>query len=69
MSSYKVTVTISDVDNAGTNVPVYIELIGDRGATRKIELEQDSNNKEHKLERASEHIFTIRAVDVGKVSL
>jgi hypothetical protein len=67
--TYSVTVKISDVENAGTDVPLYIELIGDKGSSRQIYLEERTDNQEYSLKRATENEFCVRALDVGQVGL
>jgi hypothetical protein len=64
---YSVTVKISDVENAGTDVPLYVELIGDRGVTRRLDLEERQDNRPRHCERATENEFLVLAVDVGQV--
>jgi hypothetical protein len=67
--SYTVTVKISDVEDAGTDVPLYIELIGDKGNSRQIYLEERTDNRDRNLQRSTENEFLVRALDIGQVGL
>jgi len=65
-SVYKVSIRISDLESAGTDENIYIEIMGDIGATRRITLEQSETN-ETKFVRGQTDVFTIESIDVGKV--
>ena len=55
-----------DIRGAGTDANVYIILIGDNGDTGKLMLRQAENTK-NKFERGRTDMFTIEAMDIGKV--
>jgi uncharacterized Fe-S center protein len=64
-SFYEVKIKISDVDNAGTTSPMFLQIIGEKGATRLKRLNADTENL---FERNTENKFTISAAEVGRVN-
>jgi hypothetical protein len=66
-TSYKVTVRTGDVRGAGTDANVYVQVFGKQGDTGKLPLRQSQNTK-NKFERGRADMFTVEAVDIGKVS-
>jgi tetratricopeptide (TPR) repeat protein len=66
IKEYKVTIKISDVDNAaGSDFNgLYVQLTGDRGTTGQLDLELGNR----KLERTTENEFTVKAIDVGQIN-
>jgi hypothetical protein len=66
-TSYKVTVRTGDVRGAGTDANVYVQIFGKQGDTGKLPLRQSQNTK-NKFERGRADMFTVEAVDIGKVS-
>ena len=65
-SYYEVVIKISDIDDAGTKSPMFIQIFGDGGATELTPLDADTNK--NLFERNTENKFTINATDVGQVS-
>ncbi|XP_078473113.1 lipoxygenase homology domain-containing protein 1 [Lampetra planeri] len=61
--NYQVSVHTGNVRSAGTNANVFIQLYGDMGKTEVHNLRNRSDN----FERASNDIFKVEAMDVGKV--
>lgn len=66
-TSYKVTVRTGDVRGAGTDANVYVQIFGKKGDTGRLPLRQSENTK-NKFERGRADMFTVEAVDIGKVS-
>lgn len=62
------TVKTGDVRGAGTDANVYIILFGEHNDTGKLKLRQAENTK-NKFERGRSDLFTIEAVDIGRVWL
>ncbi len=67
-TSYKVTVRTGDVRGAGTDANVYILIFGKQGDTGRLPLRQSENTK-NKFERGRADMFTVEAVDIGKVGV
>ncbi|KAJ7993944.1 hypothetical protein DPEC_G00259930 [Dallia pectoralis] len=61
--NYEITVVTGDVNFAGTNANVFIQIYGEKGKTDVITLASRSNN----FERGSTEIFKIESRDVGKI--
>ena len=56
-----------DVRGAGTDANVYVMIFGESGDTGKLQLRQADNTKD-KWERGRTDMFTLEAMDIGKVS-
>ena len=67
-TSYKVTVRTGDIRGAGTDANVYIHIFGKNGDTGRLPLRQSENTK-NKFEKGRADMFTVEAVDIGKVSI
>ena len=67
-TSYKVAVRTGDVRGAGTDANVYIQIFGKQGDTGRLPLRQSENTK-NKFEKGRADMFTVEAVDIGKVSV
>uniref|UniRef100_A0A8C8JS96 PLAT domain-containing protein n=1 Tax=Oncorhynchus tshawytscha TaxID=74940 RepID=A0A8C8JS96_ONCTS len=61
--NYEITVVTGDVNFAGTNANVFIQIYGGKGKTEVVNLASRSNN----YERATTEIFKIEASNVGKI--
>lgn len=61
------TVRTGDVRGAGTDANVYVQIFGKNGDTGKLPLRQSENTR-NKFERGRADLFTVEAVDIGKVS-
>ena len=57
-----------DVRGAGTDANVYIQIFGKQGDTGRLPLRQSENTK-NKFEKGRADMFTVEAVDIGKVSV
>jgi len=66
-TSYHARVKTGDVRGAGTDANVYIMIFGETGDTGKLQLRQADNTKD-KWERGRTDMFTLEAMDIGKVS-
>ena len=55
-----------DVRGAGTDANVYVMIFGESGDTGKLQLRQADNTKD-KWERGRTDMFTLEAMDIGKV--
>ncbi|CAB4019689.1 lipoxygenase homology domain-containing 1-like, partial [Paramuricea clavata] len=67
-TSYKVAVRTGDVRGAGTDANVYIQIFGKQGDTGKLPLRQSENTK-NKFEKGRADMFTVEAVDIGKLEM
>ena len=67
-TSYKVTVRTGDIRGAGTDANVYIHIFGKKGDAGRLPLRQSENTK-NKFEKGRADMFTVEAVDIGKVSI
>lgn len=65
-TSYHVGVKTGDIRGAGTDANVYLILFGDKADTGKLQLRQAENTKD-KWERGRTDMFTLEAMDIGKV--
>ena len=60
--------TAEDVPFAGTDATVYVQLVGEKGQTEKIEFKNASNLEAPKFKRGRIDKFAVETVDVGQVS-
>ena len=60
------TVRTGDVRGAGTDANVYVHIFGKNGDTGRLPLRQSENTK-NKFERGRADMFTVEAVNIGKV--
>ena len=65
-TSYHVRVKTGDIRGAGTDANVFIRIFGEVGDTGKLQLRQADNTKD-KWERGRTDMFTLEAMDIGKV--
>ena len=65
-TSYHVRVRTGDVRGAGTDANVFIRIFGETGDTGKLQLRLADNTKD-KWERGRTDMFTLEAMDIGKV--
>lgn len=65
-TSYHISVKTGDVRGAGTDANVYINIFGENKDTGKLQLRQSQNIKD-KWERGRTCLFTIEAMDIGKI--
>lgn len=63
LTNYKVTTLTSDLDGAGTDAQVYIELVGKLGHSRRVTLQ----SKRKDFERGNTDTFNIECEDVGEL--
>lgn len=63
LSLYHITVYTGDRHGAGTNAKVSIKLIGEKGSTSEIKLENAQDN----FERKKADKFVIEAVEIGAI--
>ena len=62
------SVKTGDVRGAGTDANAYIHLFGENGDTGRLKLKQSENTK-NKFERARTDMFSVEAMDIGKVTI
>ncbi|XP_036363166.1 lipoxygenase homology domain-containing protein 1-like isoform X1 [Octopus sinensis] len=62
---YTVKVVTGDVFGAGTDANVFLTIYGDHGDTSERNLSKSQNM--NKFERSQEDIFTLNAIDLGKL--
>ena len=55
-----------DIRGAGTDANVFVRIFGETGDTGKLQLRQADNTKD-KWERGRTDMFTLEAMDIGKV--
>ena len=55
-----------DIRGAGTDANVFVRIFGETGETGKLQLRQADNTKD-KWERGRTDMFTLEAMDIGKV--
>ena len=60
------TVRKGDIRGAGTDANVYLQIFGRKGDTGRLPLRQSENTK-NKCEKGRADMFTVEAVDIGKV--
>ena len=60
------SVKTGDVRGAATDANVFVQIIGDKGDTGKVQLCMAENTK-NKFERGRTDKFKVEAVDIGKV--
>ncbi|ESO97796.1 hypothetical protein LOTGIDRAFT_208950 [Lottia gigantea] len=65
LQEYTVKICTGDVWGAGTDANVFVNLFGDKGDSGERQM-KDSNNA-NKFETNKEDIFTIRAIELGKL--
>uniref|UniRef100_A0A8C8JME5 PLAT domain-containing protein n=1 Tax=Oncorhynchus tshawytscha TaxID=74940 RepID=A0A8C8JME5_ONCTS len=64
--NYEITVVTGDVNFAGTNANVFIQIYGGKGKTEVVNLASRSNNYERATtEIFKEDVFTITAIELG----
>ncbi|EDQ93112.1 uncharacterized protein MONBRDRAFT_31037 [Monosiga brevicollis MX1] len=63
LKSYKLTIFTGDKRNAGTSANVFCKLVGERGASDNVILENSSKN----FQRDRTDIFTVEASDLGSL--
>lgn len=68
MTSYKVTVKISDKANAGTDSDLEVEIFGQKGKTGRLKLAVSETNNTRKHNKGQSDTFTLDGKDVGEVS-
>lgn len=67
ITSYKVTVKISDIANAGTDSDLEVEIFGQKGNTGRQKLTvSETNTRKH--DKGQSDTFTLVAKDVGEIS-
>ena len=64
---YHLTIRTGDIAGAGTDAPVFIQLIGDDGETERIELSPGGTG-DKRFDRGRTDKFVIGTLDVGKVN-
>lgn len=60
--------TAEDVPFAGTDATVYVQLVGEKGQTEKIEFKNASNLEAPKFKRGRIDKFAVETVDVGQLN-
>ena len=65
--AYKVWVVTSDVEFAGTDANVYLQLFGPEFETGKIPLMSSKTHK-NMFEKGHTDYFELRAIDVGELT-
>lgn len=60
--------TADDVPFAGTDATVYVQLLGEKGQTEKIEFRNENNLEAPKFKRGRIDKFAVETADVGRVS-
>ena len=63
---YHLTIRTGDIAGAGTDAPVFIQLVGDDGETERIELSPGGTG-DKRFDRGRTDKFVIGTLDVGKV--
>ena len=66
VATYNMTMRLGEVNGPGTDGNVYIQLLGEKGNTAKIQLRQSGDVK-NKFETDELYKFTVGTVDIGKV--
>ena len=66
--AYSLTFKTGDMQYAGTDANVTLQLFGDKGQTEKIMLRQESGKTLKRFDRGRTDRFTVQTMDVGKVS-
>lgn len=66
--AYNLTFKTGDMQYAGTDANVTLQLFGDKGQTEKIMLRQESGKTLKRFDRGRTDRFTVQTMDVGKVS-
>lgn len=67
LTIYKISVTISDVQNAATDSDLEIEIFGQKGTSGRLKLgTSETNSRKH--DRGQTDHFTVSADGVGEVS-
>lgn len=65
-TSYHLSVKTGNVQGAGTDANVFVQLVGEHGETGKVQLRMAENTK-NKFERGRTDKFKVEAIDIGKV--
>ena len=66
--AYNLTFKTGDMQYAGTDANVTLQLFGDKGQTEKIMLRQESGKTLERFDRGRTDRFNVQTMDVGKVS-
>ena len=63
---YHLTIRTGDLAGAGTDAPVFIQIVGDDGETERIELSPGGTG-DKRFDKGRTDKFVIGTLDVGKV--